>query len=70
MARNGTRHKWCFNFIKRHALDCTNTLLRSETNHQEIIGVGLKNIIAIVLPDAVLIAQKNNANILKILFII
>lgn len=48
-----------------HALDCTNTLLRSETSHQEIVGVGLRNIIAIAMPDAVLIAHKNNAQDVK-----
>ena len=48
-----------------HALDCTNTLLRSETNHQEIVGVGLNNIIAIAMQDAVLIAQKKNAQDVK-----
>lgn len=48
-----------------HAIDCTDTLLRSETLDQQIIGLGLKNIIAIAMPDAVLIAQKNKAQDVK-----
>ena len=48
-----------------HAIDCSDTLLRSETLDQQIIGLGLKNIIAIAMPDAVLIAQKNKAQDVK-----
>ena len=48
-----------------HALDCSNTLLRSESYHQEIIGFGLKDIIAIAMPDAVLVAHKDKAQDIK-----
>ena len=41
-----------------HAIDCSDTLLRSECLDQQIVGLGLNNIIAIAMPDAVLIAQK------------
>jgi len=34
-------------------------LLRSECVDQQNVGLGLNNIIAIAMPDAVLIAQKN-----------
>ncbi|MBL4600865.1 MAG: mannose-1-phosphate guanylyltransferase/mannose-6-phosphate isomerase [Rhizobiaceae bacterium] len=39
------------------AIDCENTLLRSENSEQEIVGLGLNNIIAIAMPDAVLVAD-------------
>ena len=44
-----------------HAFDCSDTLLRSECVDQQIVGLGLNNIIAIAMPDAVLIAQKDRA---------
>ena len=44
-----------------HAIECTNTLLRSESSRQELIGLGLDNIIAIAMPDAVLVAPKDRA---------
>ena len=48
-----------------HAIDCSNTLLHSECLDQQIVGLGLKNIIAIAMPDAVLIAEKNRAQDVK-----
>lgn len=48
-----------------HAIDCVDTLLRSESSEQEIIGLGLDNIIAISMPDAVLVANKNKAQEVK-----
>lgn len=47
------------------ALDCTNTLLRSESPTQEIVGIGLDNIIAIAMPDAVLVADMSRAQDVK-----
>lgn len=44
-----------------NAIDCTNTMLRSENSMQTIVGVGLDNIIAIAMPDAVLVANKDRA---------
>lgn len=41
--------------------DSENTLLRSEDENQEIIGIGLKNIVAIAMPDAVLVADKSKS---------
>lgn len=43
------------------AIDCQNVLLRSENSNQELIGLGLSNIIAIAMPDAVLVMDKNKA---------
>lgn len=43
------------------ALDCRNTLLRSENEGLEIVGLGLDNIVAVAMNDAVLIADKSRA---------
>ena len=48
-----------------HAIDCENTLLRSESNKQEIIGIGVKDIVAVAMPDAVLIADRARAQDVK-----
>ena len=48
-----------------HAIDCKNTLLRSESNELELVGLGLDNILAIAMPDAVLIAHKDRAQDIK-----
>jgi mannose-1-phosphate guanylyltransferase/mannose-6-phosphate isomerase len=43
------------------SIDCTNTLLRAESDRQVVVGIGLDNIVAIAMPDAVLIADKSRA---------
>jgi mannose-1-phosphate guanylyltransferase/mannose-6-phosphate isomerase len=48
-----------------HAIDCVDTLLRSENKEQEIVGLGLSDIIAIAMPDAVLVANKNQSQNVK-----
>lgn len=48
------------------AIECDNTLLRSEDDTLEIVGIGLKDIIAIAMPDAVLIADANRAQDVKL----
>ena len=48
-----------------HAISCENSLLRSENSSQQIVGLGLENIIAISMPDAVLVAQKGCAQDVK-----
>ena len=48
-----------------HAIDCSNSLLRSESQNQQVVGLGLKNIIAIAMPDAVLVARKDRAQDVK-----
>jgi len=45
-----------------HEIDCKNSLLRSESKDLEIVGLGLNNIMAIAMPDAVLIANKSYAD--------
>ena len=48
------------------AIDCTDTLLRSEAGSLRLVGIGLDNIVAIAMPDAVLIADKSRAQDVKI----
>ncbi|WBU65309.1 mannose-1-phosphate guanylyltransferase/mannose-6-phosphate isomerase [Paracoccus aerodenitrificans] len=43
------------------AIDCRDTLLRSESEGQVLVGIGLDNLIAIAMPDAVLVAPKDRA---------
>jgi len=48
------------------ALDCANTLLHATTGTQELVGIGLEGIIAVAMPDAVLIAHKDRAQDVKL----
>ena len=48
-----------------HAINCKNSLLRSENPSQQLVGLDLDNIIAIAMPDAVLVAHKNSAQDVK-----
>ena len=48
-----------------HAIECTNSLLRSESRSQQVVGIGLDNILAIAMPDAVLVAPKDRAQDVK-----
>ena len=47
------------------AIDCADTLLRSETEGVQLVGIGLDNIIAIAMGDAVLVADKSQAQRVK-----
>ncbi len=47
------------------AIDCHDTLLRSEAETLEIVGIGLENIVAVAMPDAVLVADKSRAQDVK-----
>ena len=47
------------------AIDCNDTLLRSESGALEVVGIGLTDIVAIAMPDAVLIAHKSRAQDVK-----
>jgi mannose-1-phosphate guanylyltransferase/mannose-6-phosphate isomerase len=47
------------------AIDCTDTLLRSESDRVELVGIGLEGIIAVAMGDAVLVADKNQAQRVK-----
>lgn len=42
-----------------NAIECKNALLRSEDEGLEVVGIGLDNVIAIAMPDAVLVADAS-----------
>ena len=48
-----------------HAIECSNSLLRSESSSQQVVGIGLNDIMAIAMPDAVLVASKDYAQDVK-----
>lgn len=41
------------------AFECRGTLLRAEAGEQQLVGLGLENIVAIAMPDAVLVADRS-----------
>jgi mannose-1-phosphate guanylyltransferase/mannose-6-phosphate isomerase len=47
------------------AIDCTRTLLRSDSAGVELVGIGLSNIIAVAMNDAVLVADRSCAQDVK-----
>lgn len=47
------------------AIDCTNSLLRSESERMEVVGIGLDNIMVIAMNDAVLVADMSRAQDVK-----
>src|SRR5690606_8029698 len=47
------------------AIDCDGSLLRSEAESLEVVGIGLKDIIAVAMPDAVLVAHMDRAQDVK-----
>ncbi|WP_425046114.1 mannose-1-phosphate guanylyltransferase/mannose-6-phosphate isomerase [Primorskyibacter sp. S87] len=47
------------------AVDCENALLRAESEAQQLVGIGLKDVIAVAMPDAVLVAHKDRAQEVK-----
>ena len=47
------------------ALDCRNTLLMATSEAQELVAMGLNDIIVVAMPDAVLVAHKDRAQDVK-----
>jgi len=47
------------------AIDCTGSLLRAEDAQQAVVGIGLSDVIAVAMPDAVLVAHKDRAQDVK-----
>lgn len=47
------------------AIDCEDTLLWSEDDAVALVGVGLQNIVAVAMPDAVLVADASRAEDVK-----
>ena len=48
-----------------NALDCRDTLLQATSETQQLVGIGLKDIVAVAMPDAVLVAHKDRAQEVK-----
>ena len=48
-----------------HAIECKNSLLRSEIGGPQLVGLGLENIVAVAMPDAVLVADQDRAQDVK-----
>jgi len=46
-------------------LNCHDTLLQAASKAQQVVGIGLKDIIAVAMPDAVLVAHKDRAQDVK-----
>lgn len=47
------------------AIDCHDSLLRSEDNSLELVGIGLENTLVVAMPDAVLVADMSRAQDVK-----
>ncbi|MCT4556801.1 MAG: mannose-1-phosphate guanylyltransferase/mannose-6-phosphate isomerase [Pelagimonas sp.] len=47
------------------AIDCQNTLLRADSERMEVVGIGLENVMAIAMNDAVLVADMSRAQDVK-----
>lgn len=47
------------------AIDCENTLLRAESEGQELVAIGLKDLTVIAMEDAVLVADSRRAQDVK-----
>jgi len=47
------------------AIDCRDTYLRSEDDTMQLVGLGLENVIAVAMRDAVLVADKSRAQDVK-----
>jgi mannose-1-phosphate guanylyltransferase/mannose-6-phosphate isomerase len=47
------------------AIDCHDTLLHATNDDQQLFGIGLKDIVAVAMPDAVLVAHKDRAQDVK-----
>lgn len=48
-----------------YAVDCSNSLLRAESEGQKVVGFGLENIIVVAMRDAVLVADKARSQSVK-----
>jgi mannose-1-phosphate guanylyltransferase/mannose-6-phosphate isomerase len=48
------------------ALECKNTLLQATNEDQQLVAIGLQDIIVVAMPDAVLVAHKDRTQDVKI----
>jgi mannose-1-phosphate guanylyltransferase/mannose-6-phosphate isomerase len=47
------------------AIDCRDSLLRSESPRQQLVAIGLENVVAVAMPDAVLVADARRSQEVK-----
>ncbi len=47
------------------SIDCNNSMLRAESESQQVVGIGLKDILVVAMPDAVLVADTTQAQNVK-----
>ena len=47
------------------AIECENSILRSDSENLEVVGIGLKNMMVIAMNDAVLVADMSRAQDVK-----
>lgn len=47
------------------SIDCHNTIMRSESEDLELVGLGLENLVVVAMPDAVLVADADRAQDVK-----
>ena len=48
-----------------YAIECSKSLLRSEVGSQQIVGIGLNDIMAVAMPDAVIVAPRGRGQDVK-----
>lgn len=48
------------------SIDCQNTMLYASSEGQQLVGIGLTDIIAVAMPDAVLVARSDRAQDVKL----
>ncbi|MDI6027523.1 mannose-1-phosphate guanylyltransferase/mannose-6-phosphate isomerase [Corticibacterium sp. UT-5YL-CI-8] len=48
------------------SIDCNDTLLQATNDGQQLVGVGLDNVVVIAMPDAVLVASKDRVQDVKL----
>jgi mannose-1-phosphate guanylyltransferase/mannose-6-phosphate isomerase len=47
------------------SIDCENVLLRSEVASQQVVGIGLRDLVVVAMPDAVLVAERSRSQDVK-----
>lgn len=47
------------------AIDCSTSLLRSESDGLELVGIGLRDLMVVAMPDAVLVADRSRSQEVK-----
>ena len=67
--QSSTNWSWIVNHValsnNAHAINCENTMLRSESPDMEIVGIGLKDILTVAMSDAVLVVNRDHSHEVK-----